>query len=154
MKAGTISGCAQLEPQATALRDAGFIEIDNADNYPVLAQVQTLVVISKKSWYEPNMALAGNFARAFVDITKWLYDPGNREELIGLMARTMKVDDQAATNAYERFIVKSKTPTPNGRVDPKMIAQMAENQKRIGTTGVPADTAKFIDQSIMERAGL
>ena len=60
----------------------------------------------------------------------------------------------AAGNAYERFIVKSRTPTPNGRVDPRRIAQLADNLKRIGTTGTPADPTRFIDQRIVERAGL
>jgi ABC-type nitrate/sulfonate/bicarbonate transport system substrate-binding protein len=154
MTAGTIAACAQLEPQASALREAGFPEIDNADNYPVLAQVQTVVLLSRKGWYEPNLALAASFAQAYVDLTRWLYDPGNREELIRLIASTLRVEEPAATNTYDRHIVKSRTPTPNGRIDPEMSAQLLENLRRLGATGLPADPARFVDQSIVERAGV
>jgi ABC-type nitrate/sulfonate/bicarbonate transport system substrate-binding protein len=34
MKAGTVMGVVQIEPQTSALLDQGFIELDNADNYP------------------------------------------------------------------------------------------------------------------------
>ena len=39
---------AQLEPQATLLRDEGFPEIDNANNYPALKGVHSIVLLSKR----------------------------------------------------------------------------------------------------------
>ena len=151
MKAGTISGCAQLEPQATQLRDAGFVELDDADNYPSLKNIQSLIVIAKKSWYENNPAALG-FMRAWIDITKWLYDPKNKDELLAIMVRTMKVEQQAADNAYNRWWVKTQTAPVQPRVDAKMAAQHAENQKKVGNTNVPADFAKLIDNSLIEKA--
>ena len=151
MKAGTIAGCAQLEPQATQLRDAGFIELDDADNYPPLKNVQSLVVIAKKSWYDNNPAALG-FGRAWIDVTKWLYDPNNKNELLEIMVRTMKVDQKAAENAYNRWWVKTQTAPVAPRVDAKMAAQHAENQKKVGNTNVPTDFAKLIDNSLIEKA--
>jgi NitT/TauT family transport system substrate-binding protein len=152
MKAGTIAGCTQLEPQATQLRDAGFVELDNADNYPPLKNVQSLVLISRKSWYEPNLDTAVAFARAWIDVTKWIYEPQNKEELTSIMARTMNVDANAANNAYDRHIVKSKVPPLDPRVSLEMAQQMAENQRKVGTENVPDDLAKFIDNRVIERA--
>src|SRR6266540_655438 len=111
MKAGTIFGCAQQEPQSTQLRDAGFVELDDADNYPALKNVQTLVVLARKNWYQSNMDSALRFVRAWVDITKWVYDPANKDELLGIMVSTMKVDQKAAENAYQRWWVKAQTAT-------------------------------------------
>ncbi|SRR6266542_764449 len=152
MKAGTIFGCAQQEPQSTQLRDAGFVELDDADNYPALKNVQTLVVLSRKNWYQSNMDSALRFVRAWVDITKWVYDPANKDELLGIMVSTMKVDQKAAENAYQRWWVKAQTATSPPLVDLKMAAQQAENQKRVGNTSVPDDFSKFVDNSLVEKA--
>jgi hypothetical protein len=35
-----------------------------------------------------------------------------------------------------------------------MSAQLLENLRRLGATGLPADPARFVDQSIVERAGV
>jgi NitT/TauT family transport system substrate-binding protein len=152
MKAGTISACAQQEPQSTQLKEAGFVELDDADNYPSLKNVQSLIVIARKSWYTANMDAAVGFAKAWVDVTKWLYDPKNKDEVLGIMIKTMKVEQKAAENAYQRWWVKVQTAPLAPRVDAKMAEQHAENQKRVGNTNVPTDFAKFIDNSLVDKA--
>ena len=152
MKAGTISGCAQQEPQATQMREAGFVALDDADNYPPLRNVQSLVVVAKQSWYGANEAAALGFARAWVDITKWLYEPANKAELIDIMIKTMKVEQNSAENAYERWWVKTKSAPLAPKVDAAKAAQHAENQKKVGNTNVPTDFAKLIDNSLIEKA--
>ena len=54
---------AQLEPQASLLRDSGFPEIDNGNNYPALKGVQSIVLLSKQSWYQGNADTAANLVR-------------------------------------------------------------------------------------------
>src|SRR5438094_982181 len=58
MKAKSIQGLAQLEPQASLLRNEGFPEIDNANNYGSLKNVQSITLSAKKSWYDANQAVA------------------------------------------------------------------------------------------------
>jgi ABC-type nitrate/sulfonate/bicarbonate transport system substrate-binding protein len=152
MKAGTISGCAQQEPQSTQLREAGFVELDDADNYPALKNVQTLVLISRKSWYEANPEVALGFLRAWIDITRWVYDPKNKDELLAIIAKTLKVEQKAAENAYQRWWIKTQTAPLAPRVDLKMAEQHAENQKKVGNTNVPSDFAKLVDNSLVEKA--
>src|SRR6185437_3190927 len=65
MKAKSIDAVAQLEPQATTLRDEGFPEIDNANNYPALKGVHSIVLLAKKSWYDSNAETAMNLVRAW-----------------------------------------------------------------------------------------
>lgn len=152
LKAGTIMGCAQIEPQTSALADQGFPELDNADNYPDLKGLQGIIVMAKKDWYEPNMAAAVAFFKGWLEITRWIYDPKNRDETIAIMGKTMKVDTKYATNTYERHIVKSKTPPLDLRVDPALMARMADLQRKIGLENVPTEFAKYIDNSIVEKA--
>lgn len=152
MKVGTIAGCAQQEPQATQLREAGFVELDDAVNYPSLENVQTLVAIAKQSWYQANAETAVGFARAWVDVTRWLYDPQNKDELLGIMVRTMKVEPHAAENAYQRWWVTTQSAPLQPRVDPTKAAQHAENLKKVGNANLPSDFSRLIDNSLVEQA--
>ncbi len=152
MKAKTIQGIAQLEPQATQLRDEGFPEIDNANNYAPLKNVQSLVIISKKSWYEKNEDVAVNFFRAWTDITKWLYDPKNKDEVLAISKKTMSVGDKPAEGAYDLHVVKGKVASQDLHVNEKAMQQFIQNLKRAGIENLPADPMKFVDMSLVDKA--
>ena len=89
MKAKSISAVANLEPQATILRGAGFVEVDKADNYPALRGIHSIVLLSRTSFYQGNSEVAGNFLRAWDGITKWIYDPANKDEVLAICKKTM-----------------------------------------------------------------
>jgi ABC-type nitrate/sulfonate/bicarbonate transport system substrate-binding protein len=109
-------------------------------------------VLGKKEWYEPNMATAVAFFQGWLDITKWIYDPTNRDEVIAIMAKTMKVDTKYAANTYERHLVKSKTAPTDLRVDLGAMTRMADLQRKIGLENVPTEFAKYVDNSVVEKA--
>ncbi|MCC7105134.1 MAG: ABC transporter substrate-binding protein [Chloroflexi bacterium] len=152
MKAGTIFGCAQLEPQSTQLLDAGFNLLAVGDDFPELKNVISVPVIAKKSWYEPNMNTAVSFVRGWMDATKWLYDPANKDAVVKLIMDTMKVDTRPATNAYDRHVTKLQTIPKDPRMDVKKIEAVAAIQKKIGTPNVPEDQSKYLDNTIVEKA--
>ena len=152
LKAGTISACAQIEPQTSALVDQGFVELDNADNYPEIAGLQGITVLAKTDWYQANQQTAVTFFKGWLDIARWVYDPKNRDETVAIIAKTMKVDTKYATNTYERHIVKSKTVPMDLRIDPKLMARMGDLQAKIGLENVPKEFDKYIDNSVAEKA--
>lgn len=152
MKAGTVMAVCSLEPQISQLKDAGFPELDDANNYPMLRNVQTGLLAAKKSWYEPRMDDMVRFMRGFLEITKWIYDPKNRDETITFIARTHQVETKYAANAFDRHFVKSQTAPLNLRIDLKMIEQVAVNQRRIGAPNIPTEFEKYIDNRMVERA--
>src|ERR687883_1545558 len=106
MKAKTMAAVAQLEPQATQLRDDGFKEVDNANNYPALKNVHSIVLVSKESFYKGGSKsdVAMNFVKAWDAVTKWLYDPANKNDLLAITKKTMSVGDAPAQNAYNLHI--------------------------------------------------
>jgi ABC-type nitrate/sulfonate/bicarbonate transport system substrate-binding protein len=152
MKAKSIQGLAQLEPQATLLRDEGFPEIDNADYYPALKNVHSIVLSAKKSWYEGNAEVAVNFVRAWMDITKWIYDPKNKDEIIAISKKTMSVGDKPAENGYNLHVVKSKTVSQDLRINEKYMQQFIDNLKKAGGENLPTDPMKYVDGSLVEKA--
>jgi ABC-type nitrate/sulfonate/bicarbonate transport system substrate-binding protein len=152
MKARTIQAVAQLEPQATLLRDAGFPEIDNANNYTSLKNVHSVVLLAKQGWYTGgNAEVAQNFVRAWDSITKWIYDPANKDELLAITKKTMSVTDKPAENGYNLH-VGGKSVSMNLRINEKYMQQFVDNQRRAGTENLPTDAMKYVDNSLVDAA--
>ena len=150
MKAKTIDALAQIEPQATILRDAGFPEIDNANNYPALKGVHTIVLMSRTNWYQDNPDVAANFLRAWDAVTRWIYDPANKDEVIAIAKKTMGGSDAGAQAVYNLHVV-SKAVSQNLRINEKYMQQFVENQRRAGTANLPTDAMKYVDNSLVAR---
>jgi NitT/TauT family transport system substrate-binding protein len=151
MKAKAIDAVAQLEPQATLLRDQGFAEIDNANNYASLKNAQTIVLAAKKSWYEGQADVAINFVRAWDALVTWVYDPANRDELLAMSKKTMGVGDKPAENAYNLH-VQANVLSRNLRISEKLMQQFLENMKKAGAENVPADPMKYVDNGLVNKA--
>jgi ABC-type nitrate/sulfonate/bicarbonate transport system substrate-binding protein len=151
MKAGAIAAVAQLEPQATLLREAGFREIDNGNHYPSLKNVHALVLVSRQSFYQSKPEVAANFVRAFDAITKWLYDPANKQDVLAITKKTMQVGDGPAQNAYNLHIGQS-VPAKDLHIKEVFMQQFVENQKKVGEDQLPTDPMKYVDFSLLDRA--
>ncbi|MBV8715894.1 MAG: ABC transporter substrate-binding protein [Chloroflexi bacterium] len=150
MQAKSIDGCANLEPQASLLRDAGFPEIDTADNYAPLKGVHSIVLMSKQSWYQGNSDVPANFVRAWDAITKWIYDPANKDEVIAIAKKTMGGTD-AGSQAVYKLHVDSQSVPQNLRMQEKMLQQFTDNLRKAGSDNVPQDAMKYVDTSLVTK---
>jgi ABC-type nitrate/sulfonate/bicarbonate transport system substrate-binding protein len=148
MQARSIDGCANLEPQASLLRDAGFPEIDTADNYPSLKGVHSIVLMAKQSWYQTDVA--ANFLRTWDAITKWIYDPANKDELLAITKKTMGGTDAGAQQVYKLHVDSLSVPK-SLVMDEKMLQQFAQNLRNAGIDNVPADPMKYVDASLVQK---
>jgi ABC-type nitrate/sulfonate/bicarbonate transport system substrate-binding protein len=151
MKAKSIQAVAQIEPQATILRDEGFPEIDSANNYPALKSVHSVVMLTKQGWYESNADTAANLIRAFDSITKWIYDPANKAEVLAITKKTMGANDKSAEAVYNLH-VSAKSVPQDLRIREKYMQQFVENQRKTGAENLPNDPMKYVDNSLVERA--
>jgi ABC-type nitrate/sulfonate/bicarbonate transport system substrate-binding protein len=150
MKAKSIDACANLEPQASLLRDAGFPQVDTADNYMALKGVHSIVLIAKQSWYQANTDIPTNLVRAWDAVTKWIYDPANKDELIAIAKKTMGGTDAGAAAVYNLHVV-NKSVSQNLRINEKFMQQFVDNQKRAGAENLPSDAMKYVDSSVVAK---
>jgi NitT/TauT family transport system substrate-binding protein len=150
MKAKAVDALAQLEPQATILRDGGFPEIDNGNNYPALKGVQSIVLLSKQNWYQSNPDLAANFLRAWDAVTKWIYDPANKDEVLAISKKTMGGSDKGIEGVYNLHVV-AKSVSQNLRINEKYVQQFVDNLKKAGAENVPTDAMKYVDSSLVTK---
>jgi NitT/TauT family transport system substrate-binding protein len=151
MKAKSIDALAQLEPQATILRDAGFPEIDNANNYPPLKGIHSIVLYSTRGWYESNSELAVNLIRMWDAVTKWIYDPANKADVLAISKKTMGANDKSAEAVYNLHVVGKSVPQ-NLKINEKYMQQFVENQKKAGAENMPSDPMKYVDSSLIDKA--
>jgi len=151
MKARSIDAVAQIEPQATLLRDEGFPEIDNADNYPALKGVHSIMLLAKKPWYDSNAETAMNLVKAWDSITRWIYDPANKAEVIAISKNTMGANDKSAEAVYKLHIDAKSVPQ-DLHVKEKYMQQFVENQRKAGGENLPDDPMKYVDSSLVDRA--
>src|SRR5713101_4223322 len=150
MKAKSIDALAQLEPQASLLRDGGFVEIDNGNNYPSLKGVCSIILLSKTGWYQANPEVAGNFLRSWDAITKWIYDPANKAEVLAIAKKTMGGTDAGGEAVYNLHVV-NKSITQNLRINEKLMQQFVDNLKKVGAENVPTDAMKYVDSSLVAK---
>jgi ABC-type nitrate/sulfonate/bicarbonate transport system substrate-binding protein len=150
MKAKTMDGVAQLEPQATLLRNQGFPEIDNANNYASLKGVTSIVLISKKTFYEANPEVAANFLRAWDAITKWIYDPANKAEVLAISTKAFGGDEKSSEAVYNLHVV-AKSVSQNLRIGEKNIKQFVDNLKKAGGENLPSDAMQYVDSSLVAK---
>ena len=150
MKAKSIHAVAQIEPQATLLRDEGFPEVDNANNYPSLKGVHSIVLLSRKNWYEGNADTAANFVRAWDAITKWIYDPANKAEILAISKKTMGGTDAAIEGVYNLHVT-GKSITQTLRFNEKYMQQFVDNQRKAGVQNLPTDAMKYVDGSLIDK---
>jgi NitT/TauT family transport system substrate-binding protein len=150
MKAKAVDALAQLEPQATLLRDGGFPEIDTGNNYPALKGVQSIVLLSKQNWYQGNADLAANFVRAWDAVTKWLYDPANKDEVLAISKKTMGGTDKGVDGVYNLHLV-GKSVSQNLRINETFMQQFLANLKKAGAENLPSDAMKYVDSSLVTK---
>jgi len=150
MKAKAIDAVANLEPQATQLRDAGFVEIDNANNYPSLKGVHSIILIAKPDFYMNKADVAANFVRAWDAITKWIYDPANKDEVIAIAKKTMGGTDAGAVQVYKLHVDAQSVPQ-SLRINEKYMQQFTDNLRKAGNDNVPSDAMKYVDTSLVTK---
>jgi ABC-type nitrate/sulfonate/bicarbonate transport system substrate-binding protein len=149
MKAKSIDACANLEPQASLLRDAGFPQIDTADSYPALKGVHSILLIARQSWYQSGDVPA-NFVRAWDAITKWIYDPANKAEVLAISKKAMGGTDQGVEAVYNLHVVNKSVPQ-DLRINEKFMQQFVDNLKKSGAEGLPGDPMKYVDSTLIAR---
>jgi NitT/TauT family transport system substrate-binding protein len=150
MQAKSIDACANLEPQASLLRDKGFPEIDNADNYPALKNVHSIMLIARTSWVTSNPELAANYVRAWDAVTKWIYDPANKAEVLAISKKAMGGTDAGVEAVYKLHVTNQSLPQ-SLRINEKYLQQFADNLRKSGSENVPSDAMKYVDNSLAVR---
>lgn len=151
MKAKQVVAVANLQPQVDQMIDAGFKVVDDALNYPELKNILSLVVAAKKTDYQAHRDDFVRFVKGYVDSARFVNDPANKDKVVAVLAKILKVDTRMATDAYDRFVGNHIYPS-NPTVQKSPMDQVVANARTLGLPGVPSDVTKYYDNSLVQAA--
>ena len=92
LQSGQIKAISIFEPEVSQLMDRGFTNLGWLATGPgkdLFGNFQNLVVVSMKPWYTAHPEETTRFARAWIESSKWLYDPANKQQAIDILAKAL-----------------------------------------------------------------
>ena len=105
--------------------------------------------MGKQSWYQSDVA-AANFVRAWDAITKWIYDPANKDEVLAITKKTMGGTDAGAAaglQAARESQVGAAEPAHEREDAAAVRGQFAKAGSRTSRT----DPMKYVDTSLVTK---
>jgi len=104
-----------------------------------------------RAWAEQNRDTVERYLAAYVESLRWVRDPANRAEAVGLLVSEQKLSRDIAERTYDQLIDPAFGFTPDARFDMEgfrnMMALRAEVEGK--TTAAPE---RYLDFSYYERA--
>jgi ABC-type nitrate/sulfonate/bicarbonate transport system substrate-binding protein len=104
-----------------------------------------------RAWAEKNRDTVERYLAAYVESLRWIRDPANRAEAIGLLVSEQKLDRDTAARTYEQLVDPAFGFTPDVRFDMEgfrnMMALRAEVEGK--TTAAPE---RYLDFSYYDAA--
>jgi ABC-type nitrate/sulfonate/bicarbonate transport system substrate-binding protein len=104
-----------------------------------------------RAWAERNRDTVERYLAAYVESLRWIRDPANRPEAVGLLVSEQKLDRETAERTYDQLVDPAFGFTPDSRFDMEgfrnMMALRAEVEGK--TTAAPE---RYLDFSYYERA--
>jgi ABC-type nitrate/sulfonate/bicarbonate transport system substrate-binding protein len=117
----------------------------------LLGPYQAAGGFAMRAWAEQNRDTVERYLAAYVESLRWVRDPANRAEAIGLLVSEQKLAWDIAERTYEQLIDPAFGFTPDARFDMEgfrnMMALRAEVEGK--TTAAPE---RYLDFSYYERA--
>lgn len=150
VKKGAVSGAMVTVPTSYRAQDEGLNVLANISTY--LPDYQFTVIAANADWLAKNKDKAVRFLMAIIQGMRYLNDPKNKEEVIGIMAERMKLSPKYAAKSYE-LVVNDLKAVPNDALPSEKamdtVIQLEYDRKKLDKI-YPA--SHFIDDSYRKEA--
>jgi ABC-type nitrate/sulfonate/bicarbonate transport system substrate-binding protein len=152
LRAGSLSATVLSPPtDQRVLDEAEFKRLDLSTN--VVPRYAWGGEAIREDWARSNKPALLAYMRAWIRASRFLRDPGNKEEVIGILAKEAKMEDRYARAMYELYVETSPVPVRDGQIDLEGYKHLLKDMTDLGQIGPPAPPAdKYIDQSYWEEA--
>jgi NitT/TauT family transport system substrate-binding protein len=108
-----------------------------------------LTLMARPKWLAENSDAARGYLRALAAAVDWIYEPGNHEEAVAILARGTKLDTALAALTYD-YYVNDLRPFSKNLVIPEAI--MERTVKTLVDLGdIKSPVKKLVDQSYLPK---
>ncbi len=151
MRAGAVAAVLNLEPQVSELKAQGFKVLDALKNYPELRNMYSVIAAGRQSAYQARADVFVKFMKAYIAGIRFVNDPANREEVIEILGKLLKMDREYAANAYSDFVLGNVFPGGLA-IETEGLLYTVQNARALEVPGVPDNPQTAIDNSLADRA--
>jgi ABC-type nitrate/sulfonate/bicarbonate transport system substrate-binding protein len=151
LQAGAVAAALLTQPFDFAAERLGYRRLVSQWDYPIDYQFVAYGV--RRDWAEAHQEALVRFLRGFGGAHRWLHDPRNRDEAIGLLSEAVKLQPEDASATYDLLITRLKVLAPNGRIAEKDVQGVLDSLVALGdmTSPTPPIT-KYLDNRYIEAA--
>lgn len=149
----TVHFTANAEPQVSFLTERGMVELLKARDLPRYKDYLQMSVVGMQEWIRANEDAVARFIRAWIEAIDYIYDPGNKADVIRIIGETAKVSEKYAANAYRVYVQEMKMYPARGRLNLAAIRAVYENYALLGDLKGPIpDLREFVEPGPWEKA--
>ncbi len=106
----------------------------------------------RRDWARQNRDLLVRFLRAFVEASRWFYDPANRADAVRMLVEESKADPGLAERTYDLYLSTRKTIALEGEVSLDGLRVVTDNWQEFGLSEPAPPTDTWLDLSYIEEA--
>lgn len=108
---------------------------------------------AKRSWAEKNRALLVSYIRAYVEATRWCFQPQHRDECVELLIKHSGIERQSAENTLDALLDPGYGIYPEAELNVPGVAAVLELRAEMGHLGHPLPPVeKYIGLSFYRQA--
>jgi len=149
LASGAVAAAILTNPVDFAAIEQGYIDLGSVPQYlPNWAQNNILV---DARWALGNRATVLAFLRAHIRATRYFYDPANRDEVIGILAKHTKSSPSVATSTYDLYVAQKVVARDAALFEDGIKANL-EALVAMGDLPAVPPLAPFIDASFLAEA--
>jgi NitT/TauT family transport system substrate-binding protein len=146
LASGAVAAAILTNPQDFAALEQGFVDLGSVPQYlPNWAQNNILV---DTRWAPQNRAAILAFLRANIRATRYFYDPANRDEVIGILAKHTRTAPPIAAATYDLY-VKQRVIAPDAGLFEDGLKANLDALVAMGDLAAPPPLDGFIDASFL-----
>jgi ABC-type nitrate/sulfonate/bicarbonate transport system substrate-binding protein len=138
------------QPDDFLAEAAGLSRLGLSTDY--VDSLQYTATSVRRDWARQNRDVLVRFLRAFVEASRWFYDPANRAEAIRLYVDQTHADPEMTGRTYDLYVASGKVLAKAGAVNMDGLRVLADNWQEFGLTEPPPPTDRWLDVSYLEEA--
>ena len=152
LKGGSVQVTFMGPPFNLRARHEGFTRLTTFHEH--LGPIQFVVQFANDDYLKSNRAEVVKFLKAMAEATKWLYDPKNKEEAIGVYTKILKSPRETAEADYRYLIEEFKPFSLDGSINKQAIEKTFDLREKSGKyegKKAPSYTS-YVDMTLVDDA--
>ena len=142
------------QPDDLVLMRRGYVKL--GDSLEVIPALQFNVLAARRSWAHQNEALMIRYVRAIGNAYRYMNDPANRVDVVGLIAEATRAPRDIADEIYRFYFEPYRAIMPRGgEINLEGMSAVVSLMHDGGELQSPLPPAsRFVDLSFLQKVGL